>query len=411
MIGFRKGKGITSVDISNSRIRAIVATKKKEENIDILAAEEDSLSSLNRSIVADLNQTAQALKDILYRIKRNSHIDNHYIYLNISGGHLDMTTSHGAVVIKNSRHQVRQQDIDNVIMSAYIQGVSLDRTPIHSLVCGYTIDEQDRVLNPINMQAEKLEVDLSIISSLSNHIKNLRKSVNQAGYEVREFIASAIASSHSVLTEEEKRSGVILMDIGAGVTDLAFFKDNYLKGFKVLLKGGDDITSLLSDKLKISLSYAEEIKKRYGCIYLEKQEIAEDIILKDANSNFKNITRSQICNIIKEGLMYLFSEIKTALRKMDCLRQAPVGIVITGGAGLLDGLIERAQEEFNLPVRLGLPREPRVLKDLNNPGWSTCLGIARYVLFKEKTPFYNPPKPTLLSYIKRKIEILFTDYF
>jgi len=408
---FRNKKNITAVDISNSKIRACVAEDIGKGDINILAAEEADLSAVKRSIVIDLGQTSGVLRNILNRIKDDCGVDNRSIYLNVSGEHLDRTNSHGAVMVQNSKGQVTKRDINNVIASAYTRGVSLDRAPIHSLICGYTIDEQDGVLDPINMHAKKLEVDLSIISGISNCMKNLKKAVNQAGYEVKELIASALAASFSVLTDEEKRSGVVLIDLGAGVTDIAFFKNNYLRGFKVIPKGGEDITDEVSKKLKISLSYAEEIKKRYGCVFINNQAAKEDIALKDTNENFKSIDKSEICEIIKKSLKSTFKEIKSTLNNLNCLNEAPCGIVITGGVSLLDGLVEEAQDILEIPVRFGLPNRFKSSKNLKFPTWSTCLGLARYALIKEDSLSNKDGRLNPLAFIKRKIENLLTDYF
>jgi cell division protein FtsA len=262
------------------------------------------------------------------------------------------------------------------------------------------------------MHANKLEVDLFIISAFSNNVKNLKKVINEAGYEVNQIVASGIASASSVLKPEEKSSGVIVIDIGAGTTDIAFFKDNYLKGFEVIAKAGNKITEDLSRRLKLSLPYAEEIKKRYGCATYEADEKQDNIVLKEADNEFKNLNKNQINSIVEKSTNEILKDITGSLKKMKCLSSASCGVVLTGGTALLDGMIDKAENKLELPVRLGTPVGYTSKTNLSTPIWSTCLGLARYVLLGQD-PSVEQKKIPLgsLIFIKQKIEDILTDYF
>jgi cell division protein FtsA len=408
----RNKRNVTAVDISNSKIRTCLAEEERGGKVNVLAACETDVKGVDRSIITNLGEVAETLKRMLDKIREETGICNHSVYLNISGSHLDTGNSHGAVMIQNSRNQITKRDLDNVIASAYAQGVSLNRQVIHSLVYRYTIDEQDNIFDPIDMYARKLEVDLFIISGIDNIIKNLKKAVNQAGYEIKALAASAFADSYSVLTEEEKKSGVILLDLGAGVTDIAFFRNKNLRGFKVIDAGGEDITVELSKKLKISLSYAEEIKKRYGSAASQLKDKEEDIVLKSGDNDFKKINKYQISDCVQKILHEILKEVKSALEDTRCLQEAPCGVVVTGGVTLLDGLIEKTQEYLNMPARLGLPANfTSNNKIINNPAWSTCLGLARFALRREDAAAGKDANSNIFSGLRKKIEAILTDYF
>lgn len=408
---FTNKRYVTAVDISSSKICAAVSELDNKGGVRILAADKIDTLGLKKAIVVDMGMTAQILKRLIKDLKETSGISNQSLYLNVSGTHLDTCYCHGAVMISNSKNVIAQRDIKSVIASAHTHGVTLDRTPIHSLLCGYIVDEHDGVINPLEMHAKKLEVDILVITGISNYIKNLIKSVNQAGYQVKELVASGLATSFSVLTEDEKKSGVILIDIGAGVTDITFFKDDKLNSLKIISKGGNDITENISRKLKVSISYAEEIKKRYGCAFVDNKQEDEDIVLKDSNGNIKSIKREEISELIKFSLSEIFLAIKQKLKEVDCMEHVSCGVVITGGVALLDGMIEMAQGTFGLPVRLGLPRNFKSSIKINTPIWSNCLGLTRYALLKENKSSQSLRKSNPLSFIKKKVEDLLRDYF
>ncbi len=407
---FKRKKTVTAVDLSDSKACGVIAEVRNEQ-IEIIASHLIEGGGLKKGLVVDIGVTAGILKNLLKELKKGAKGSSDSIYINVSGSHLDTGNCHGAVMISNNRGVVLKKDVRSVISSAHVHGIALDRMPLHTLVRDYIVDEHRGIINPLKMHARKIEVDLLVVTGVSNYIKNLKRSVNQAGYQIKEMVVSSLPPFYSVLEEEERKSGVVLIDIGAGLMEIAFFHEEKLKKLAIILKGGDDITESISKRLKVSVSYAEEIKKRYGCALVSSEEAVEEVVLKDSNGNVKVINKNEISEAVKRSLEEILSKVESKLEELDCLQNAPCGIVLTGGTALLDSMIEVAQKTFVLPVRLGSPRGFQISKALNSPIWSNCLGLAKYALIKETASPQTDARLKPLAFIKEKTADLFSDYF
>lgn len=405
-----RNKHITCVDISGSAIKAAAVDEDKSGNLTVQAMVKKDVLALRRGVVLDIAKAADTLKAVLQELQAKAKGINQSIYLNISGLHLRGNMSHGAVMITHPRGIIRTQDIQNVINSAYTLGISLERIPIYSRDNNYIVDEQEGIINPKGMHARKLEVDLFVISGIDNYIKNLIKCVNQAGYQVKELVPSVLAGGYGVLSEREMNSGSILIDMGAELTEAFLFVNGRPSDFVVLPAAGNDITNKLSRELKISFEYAEEIKQRYANISSARKK-AEDVVLRNAEGDFKTIKSDLINTVVSDVLKDIFSQVKEDLEKKGAFGKAACGLVFTGGAATMEGAIELMQQSMGTPVRLGVPRGFANTAKTSLAAWSTCLGLARYAAFTQKAQQdLNPPR-SILAKARGWAEEILTEYF
>jgi cell division protein FtsA len=405
----KKKPRITALDVSDVKIAGIIAELESDNKMTVLGYEVVNHSCLENGIVMDIAQAASNLKDTIKRLQDKTHTTTSALSINIAGKDLNLSKSEAAILISNARGIITTGELKTVIDQAHIQGISLDRKVIETLISKYTVDDNIEVINPLRMHAKKLNVQLSAISGLTTHINNIKKAVNRAGYFVKDMVADAIADSYSVLLDSERESGAVLINIGSSLTQVSVYKSNRILYLKTFNKGGSSITEVIASSLGVSFAYAEELKKRYGCgqsYGSDKQEV----VLKNDDGTFKTISRDLITDAVSRGLFTVFDVIVKDLKMSEINFDQGYKIIITGGLALMDSVIEVLQTKYNLSISIGVPRGYSIANELVSPGWSTCLGVAKKSLI---SPPYIPAGRSLSipRYIAQKFNDFLIDYF
>ena len=405
----KKKPRITALDISDVKIAGVVAELESKNKITVLSYDITNESCLKNGLVVDITKAAAVIKNFVKKLQHKSHTSSPTIAVNITGGDLALSKSQAAILISNARGIITSADLKAVISQAHIQGVSLDRKVMETLISKYTVDDNVEVINPLRMYAKKLCVQLSVVSGLTNHINNLRKAVSRAGYCVKDLVADPIADSFSVLTEKDKEDGVVLMNIGCLRSQIIVFKKNKMEYLKVVNRGGADITESISSSLDVSFEYAEELKRRYGCAQFYNNQ-KQEVVLKKDDGTFKTINRNLITDAASRGLFDVFDFIDKELKKANIYLEKDYKIILTGGLALMDSAIEALQSKFHLAISAGVPRGYSVVNELVAPNWSTCLGVAKKSLIN---PPHIPYSRALSTprYIIQKFNDFMTDYF
>ena len=405
----KKKTRITALDISDVKVAGVVAELESDNKINVLSHDVVNESCLKNGLVMDIAATANIVKSFVKRLQQKSNTFSPAISVNISSEALALSKSEAAILISNARGIITTADLKTVISQAHIQGVSLDRKVIETLVSKYMVDDNTEVINPLRMHAKKLSVQLSVISGLTNHINNLKKAMSRAGYCVKDLVADPIADSFSVLTDTDKEDGVVLINIGSLFSQVTVYKNNKIDYLNVMHHGGVDITELISRSLNVSFKYAEELKRRYGCEQSQDRQ-KQEVVLKNDDGTFKTINKNLITDIASRGLFDIFDIINKDLKIADIYLERDYKIVVTGGLAMMDSVIEILQAKFNLDISIGVPRGYNVANELVSPVWSTCLGIAKKSLIN---PPYIPNCRALSipRYIVQKFNDFMIDYF
>ncbi len=258
--------------------------------------------------------------------------------------------------------------------------IPADRQILHIIPEEYTVDSQSGIDNPIGMCGSKLEAISHVVLASTHAIQNIHKSVERAGFKVKDYILQPIASSSSVLDENEQDLGIALIDIGGGTTDVAVFHDKRLKHTKVIGVAGNQVTNDIREYFGIVTSEAEKLKKEYGYAHIESIIKDEDIYIKGvgARGNFK-LPTSLLAQIISARMRELFSLIDNDLRQTGFKKKIKAGIVLTGGGSLLKGSTELAEEVFGLPARIGLPIDlgAGLSAEIERPEFATVMGLVK----------------------------------
>jgi cell division protein FtsA len=262
-----------------------------------------------------------------------------------------------------------------------------DQQIIHILAQEFIIDGQEGIVDPIGMSGVRLEAKVHMVTGAVSAVQNIEKCVRRCGLEVDEIILQQLASSFSVLTEEEKELGVCLCDIGGGTTDIAVFLNGAIHHSAVIPIAGDQATKDIAIALRTPSHHAEDIKIRYACALTQLANPEEMIEVPSVGDRPpRRLTRQTLAEVIEPRYEELFSLISSELKRSGFEEVVAAGIVLTGGGAKMEGVIELAEEVFHMPVRVGVPKGVSGLVDVvRNPIYATGVGLLRFGLEESLT--------------------------
>jgi cell division protein FtsA len=300
------------------------------------------------------------------------------VYVGIAGSHIKSLNSHGIVAISNK--EVSQSDVDRVIDSARAVAVPADQKILHVLPQEFVIDGQEGIKEPVGMSGIRLEAKVHIVTGGVSAAQNIVKCIERCGLQVEDIVLEQLASSMSVLTEDEKELGVCLVDIGGGTTDIAVFTHGSIRHTAVIPIAGDQVTNDISVALRTPNQNAEEIKKKYACALTQLAKLDETLQVPSIGDRApRQISRQALAEIVEPRYEELILLIQAELRRSGFEDLIAAGIVFTGGSSKIPGLIDLAEEIFHMPVRLGIPQFITGLVDVvRNPIYATGVGMVIY---------------------------------
>lgn len=375
----RERKYICSLDIGTSKIVTLIGEVKDEFNyneIHVVGLGQSESKGLKFGMVNNIEATSKAISQSVEDAKLMADCKIDKVIVGITGNHIRSLNSQGLVKIKD--REVSQADIDRAIETARAISIPPDHQILHTVMQEFIIDNQSGVREPIGMSGTRLDTRVHIITGSVTAIQNLAKCVNSCGLSIDSVILHPLASAYAVLSDDEKELGVCCVDIGAGTTDIAVFMNGAICHTAVIPISGSLITKDLAQALRTPHKSAEYIKIHHG-VALDTLEDLDEVIEVPSVGDRKarQISRKNLASIIgpriEEILELVFNELNRAGFKEEMLAS---GIVITGGTSLTPGILDLAEDIFNLPVRIGVPKENGVIfESLRNPRYSTSIGL------------------------------------
>jgi len=371
---------IVGIDIGTTKVTTLVGKVEKSNILRIKGYGISSSKGIKKGLIVDISEAAKSILNSIEMAEKatKSFIDNAYI--GVTGKHISFISDWCEINITSPNNIIRKADVDKLISMANKVNVSSQREIIHTLIKQFVIDDEKGIVDPIGLSANKLAVELLAVYGTASLINNVVNSVKTAKIEIEDIIVEALASSEAVLTPEEKESGVILLDIGGGTTDVAVYRNKKMIFTYCLPVGGDLITNDISIGLNISFSKAEEIKKKFANVDYNFYDTLNRLNIGDVKIDSNKTTLNiRLYNIVNCRVKELLSLIKEKIEDYNFMHKVPCGVVITGGSSLLKGIAPLANSVFNLPVRLGTPCDvegpPEVI---SNPIYSTGVGLLKY---------------------------------
>jgi cell division protein FtsA len=277
-------------------------------------------------------------------------------------------------------NEVIQEDVDNVIHTARSVPLSAERRMLHILPQEYRIDCQDGIKSPIGMSGVRMEAKVHIVTCANDMAKNIVKCVERCDLTADQLIFSALASSYAVLTEDEKELGICVVDMGAGTMDIAVFTGGALRHTAVIPVAGNQVTSDIAKIFRTPLSHAEDIKVQYACALKQLVSMEENIDVPSVGGRpDRSMSRHTLSEVVEPRYHELFELIQEEIRESGLSDQIAAGFVLTGGTAKMEGVVEFAEEVFQMPVRIANPLNVEGLKEyVNDPTYATVVGLLHY---------------------------------
>ncbi len=375
---------VVGVDIGSSKIATLIA-KIEEEAINILGVSEIPAKGIRKGQVVDIEEAAGAINAALDAAERMAGYSISRVFVSISGVHIESQNSKGIVAISEPQGEISDTDVNRVLEAAGAISLPSTATIIHVLPKTFTVDGEGGIKDPNGMTGVRLEVDTHIITANTTSVRNLERVFEQeAGVGINALVFSGLASSLATLTDTEKELGVIVADIGAGITNICIFVDGALSYSAVIPIGARHITNDLAIGLRISLESAEKIK-----LYLSNkahkksgEDEGDEVDLSELKlpEELKKVSKKTLIDgIIRPRLNELFTMIGMELKKSGFATQTPSGLVITGGGARTIGAQESAKRMLSMPVRIGTPSSlSGLIDDVENPSFATAVGLLTY---------------------------------
>lgn len=406
----KKNNLIVGLDIGTYKVCAVVG-EMGEHGVEIIGVGIHPSNGLRKGVVINIESTVNSIKRAIEEAEIMAGCEIHSAFTGIAGGHIKGFNSHGVVAVKNK--EIAKGDIDRVIDAAKAVAIPMDREILHILPQEYLIDDQDGIKEPLGMSGVRLEAKVHIVTGAVASAQNIIKCCNRTGLSVADFVLEPLASSEAVLTPEEKELGVALVDIGGGTTDIALFQDGAVKNSAVLSVGGNHLTSDIAAGLRTPIAEAERIKQRYG--YAKVAMAAKDESVEVPSMGGRNprtISREILCEIIEPRLEEMFQLIQREIAKSGYEDSLVSGMVMTGGSTLLPGMIEMAEETFNMPVRMGVPTQVGGLIDVvSSPVYATGVGLVLYGMSRQDKNHFRAREKNIYFKVKNRMREWCSEFF
>ncbi len=372
---------VVGLDLGTTKIASVIA-RLEDGRVNIMGVGRYPSEGLRKGIVINIDKTVQSILKAMREAEMMAGKEAKGVFTGIAGDHIRNIKGRGVVAVTGPDNEVTKDDVNRVLESAKSMALPVDREVIHIIPTEFMLDGQGGIRDPVGMFAQRLEANVVIVTGAVTSAKNICKCVNKAGYEVNDIVLQPLASSYSVLSEEEKGIGAILIDIGGGTTDTAIFYSGSLRKTSMIGLGGENITNDIGVGLRTSPQEAERVKLEYATVkeIPEKEKNGMITIKGISGRGNKQVSHELLQQIVKprveEILMLAYREVS----QDPLYEMLSAGVVLTGGTAKLKGIAELSEDIFGLPVRVGIPSEDIVgLKDaVSDPAFATSVGLIKY---------------------------------
>ena len=375
----RKRHLLAGIDVGTTKICSVIATID-EGKVRIPGIGWSDSKGLKKGIVVNLTETIDSVRKSLDQAETEARTVVDSAFVSVGGIHIQGLNASGRTDLRDQNSEITEEDIARVIDEAKSLELPEHYEVIHALTQDFTVDGQGDILDPLGLTGQSLSVNLHLVLNAAAAVQNIVNAVNKAGVVVNGVVMQQLASAEAVLTDDEKELGVIVVDIGGGTTDVAFYRRSSVWHSAVLPIGGDLITKDIAIGLKIPLQEAEQLKKGMGNVFPESIAAEELLEISEVGTGRRStISRRLLCQIIQARCEEILDAVGEIVEEVRMRKDLMTGVVITGGGSQLDGLLDRAEQMLAMPVRIGYPINLDSIEERSfDPAYATAIGLLRY---------------------------------
>ncbi|MBM4374192.1 MAG: cell division protein FtsA [Deltaproteobacteria bacterium] len=369
---------VVGLDIGTTKVAAVVG-EVDADGVTILGVGNVPCRGLRKGVVSNIEWTTRSIAEALDAAQTMAGAEIRTVYAGVSGSHIRCQTSDGVAAISSGK-EVSADDVERVLEGARAIPIDADRQIIHVLPREFTVDNQDGIRDPIGMSGVRLGARVNLITAATSPVQNLVRCAEKCGLSVADVVLEPFASAEAVLSEDEKEIGVAVIDIGGGTTDLLLYVDGGIGHVSVIPVGGNNVTQDIAAGLRTPLAEAERLKRNVGCALGRMVADDEEIEVPGVGGHpARTAPRRLLSDIIEPRIEEIFAVIRNRIEDTGLLEQLSAGAVLTGGAVLMEGMTEFAEEILGMPVRMGTPVGVKGITGLvNGPQFATGVGLVLY---------------------------------
>jgi cell division protein FtsA len=368
---------VVGLDLGTTKVSAVVG-EVDGEGITVLGVGNVPCRGLRKGVVSNIEWTVRAIREAVSAAQSMAGVEITTVYVGVGGSHVRGQVSDGVAAV--SGREVTQADLERVLEGARAIPVDADRMILHALPREYLVDNQDGVRDPIGMSGVRLQVRVNLVTAATSCVQNAIRCVERAQLEVADIVLGSLASSESVLSEDEKEIGGGVIDMGGGTTDVLLYADGGIAHASSIPAGGNNVTNDVAAGLRTPVAEAERLKRNYGCALGRLIAEHEEIEVPGVGGHLaRKVSRRVLGDIIEPRIEELFSEARRRMEEAGLIDHLSAGMVLTGGAVQMEGIVEAAEEILGMPVRLGVPVGVKgIVQLIQGPQWASGVGLVHY---------------------------------
>ncbi len=393
-------KLIVGLDIGTTKICAIIGRKNEFGKLEVLGMGKAVSDGVIRGIVTNIDKTVNAIQKAMQDASDMADVDIGEVIVGIAGQHIRSTIHHGVIIRQPNQDEITVEDVRRLSNDMENIVVPPGNTIIHVMPQDYIVDYEDGIKDPVGMSGSRLEADFHIITAQTTAINNINRCVKRANLVSQDLILEPLASSLSVLSEQDKEAGVCLVDIGGGTTDIAIFYDNIIRHTAVIPLGGNIITADIKEGCMVLHHQAELLKTKFGKAIAEEANPNEIVSIPGLrNRQPKEISIKNLAAIIQARMEEIIEYVQNELVASGHYKKLTGGIVLTGGGSQLQGVSQLFEYMTGLDTRIGYPNEhlgKSKIEEVKSPMYATSVGLvlAGFKSLDERENLYRIRKET-----------------
>ena len=354
--------------------------------------------------MSNIDWTVRSIKEAIESAQTMAGVEIRTVYAGVAGSHIRSQASDGVAAIAGG--EVTRADVERVLEGARAIPVDADRQILHVLPREYVVDAQDGIRDPIGMSGVRLGTKVNLVTAATTCVQNVVRCAERCGLTVADVVLEAYASAEAVLSDDEKEIGAAVIDIGGGTTDILLYIDGGIAHTSVIPVGGNNITSDIAAGLRTPMAEADRLKRLFGCALGRIVGDEEEIEVPGVGGHPpRRAPRRVLSDIIEPRAEEIFVVIRKRIEDTGLLEQLSAGVVLTGGAVLLEGMSEFAEEILGMPVRIGYPTGVKGITQLvHGPQFATGVGLLKFgaaamadAALREAAPAHPGPRSQRIS--------------
>lgn len=393
-------RSVVGLDIGTHRILVLVGELGEHGEVRIVGVGHVPTKGIKKGVVVNVAQATAAIAEAVAQAEQSSGYQIERGFVGVTGAHITSRNSTGVVGVtrRDRTSGIAPDDVDRVLEAAGAIVLPQNQELVHILPRTYTVDGQEGVRNPLGMNGFRLEVEAHVVMGSSTALQNLRKCVQGAGIQISDLVLASLAAGSSVLTENEKEMGVVLVDIGEGTVDIAIFIEGTVWHTKSLPLGGEYITNDIAIGLRLPSQVAEQVKLSHG--HALSNQVAEDerfAVSPYGEGNPVPVPRWKLAEIIQARCEEILENVQQEIKRSGFDGLLPAGLVLCGGTAQLPGIRDLARSIFELPVQIGIPKAISGLTDrVSGPDGAVAVGLVKWTpMWEEGGGWRNVRTPWL----------------